>query len=274
MANKEVIDYLREGRKRGFSFQILKQKLLENGFSDREIEEAISLVNGGQQIQVPQQRPVQQITQVSSTQITNQYAESGKFGLFKKIGKAVTNPSELFEKTNEEGIWPPVKYQLILSIVLFVVGSVFLLFFFDFFSSATFGAIENLPGAGDKLLGQTTEDKLKLTGSWFGIVFPGGLILAFVLNGILHLIMKIYNGQGSYSNTFKTGVYSSIPIFLFGGFPYVNFATVLWTFVLMIFGLGVNHRISKVRAFFSLFSIILFFTVVWLAFYAIRLYSN
>lgn len=45
MANQDIVNYLKEGKKRGFSLQILKQKLLEGGFEDKEIDLAISELN-------------------------------------------------------------------------------------------------------------------------------------------------------------------------------------------------------------------------------------
>lgn len=41
MVNQDVVNYLREGKKRGFSVHLLKRKLLEGGFQENEIEEAI-----------------------------------------------------------------------------------------------------------------------------------------------------------------------------------------------------------------------------------------
>ena len=45
MVNQDIVNYLKEGKKRGFSLQILKQKLLEGGFEDKEINFAISEIN-------------------------------------------------------------------------------------------------------------------------------------------------------------------------------------------------------------------------------------
>ncbi|MBU0907175.1 MAG: hypothetical protein KKD18_01390 [Nanoarchaeota archaeon] len=42
MVNQDIVKYLEEGKKRGFSIQLLKKKLLEGGFQERDIDEAIS----------------------------------------------------------------------------------------------------------------------------------------------------------------------------------------------------------------------------------------
>jgi len=44
MVNKDIINYLREGKRRGFSIQLLKKKLLEGGFNERAVNEAIAVV--------------------------------------------------------------------------------------------------------------------------------------------------------------------------------------------------------------------------------------
>ena len=41
MANKDILFYLKEGQGRGFSLNILKQKLIEGGFSEEDVDEAV-----------------------------------------------------------------------------------------------------------------------------------------------------------------------------------------------------------------------------------------
>lgn len=42
MANQDVVNYLKEGKKRGFGLDILKQKLIEGGFSEKDVDEAVN----------------------------------------------------------------------------------------------------------------------------------------------------------------------------------------------------------------------------------------
>ncbi len=44
MANKDLVNYLEKGRKRGFSFSLLKNKLFEGGFFESDIDEAVETV--------------------------------------------------------------------------------------------------------------------------------------------------------------------------------------------------------------------------------------
>jgi hypothetical protein len=47
MVQKEVVDYLRNGRSGGFSDSVLRGKLKEGGYNDTEIDEAFSQLNSG-----------------------------------------------------------------------------------------------------------------------------------------------------------------------------------------------------------------------------------
>lgn len=42
MVNQDIVNYLREGIKRGFSVGLLRQKLLEGGFQERDVSDAIN----------------------------------------------------------------------------------------------------------------------------------------------------------------------------------------------------------------------------------------
>src|SRR3989344_1612487 len=40
MVNADILNYLKEGKKRGFTLNILKQKLIEGGFDEKDVNEA------------------------------------------------------------------------------------------------------------------------------------------------------------------------------------------------------------------------------------------
>ncbi len=44
MVNQEIVTYLKEGKKRGFSEDVLKKKLLDGGFDAKEVDDAIRLM--------------------------------------------------------------------------------------------------------------------------------------------------------------------------------------------------------------------------------------
>jgi len=76
MVNKDVFNYIKEGKKRGFSVQLLKQKLLEGGFEDKEISEAIAELNKIESTNLQTasaQQPTQQKTpQYNSSPVVSQ----------------------------------------------------------------------------------------------------------------------------------------------------------------------------------------------------------
>lgn len=43
--NQDIVKYLEEGKKRGFSIQLLKQKLLAGGFQEKDVDDAIAAMN-------------------------------------------------------------------------------------------------------------------------------------------------------------------------------------------------------------------------------------
>jgi hypothetical protein len=57
MVNHDIVRYLQEGLKRGFSLEVLRQKLFEGGFDQGAVNEAVNFI-GTAQIQRPPQQPV------------------------------------------------------------------------------------------------------------------------------------------------------------------------------------------------------------------------
>lgn len=43
--NKDIVNYLEEGKRRGFSVQLLKKKLVDGGFAEKDIDEAVASMN-------------------------------------------------------------------------------------------------------------------------------------------------------------------------------------------------------------------------------------
>lgn len=45
MGDKRIVNYLKEGRDKGYTFDSLKQKLIESGFSEKEIDKTINYLH-------------------------------------------------------------------------------------------------------------------------------------------------------------------------------------------------------------------------------------
>ena len=105
---------------------------------------------------------------------------------------------------------------------------------------------------------------------WIPLAVP---LITFIWGFTFHLIVFVFGGDGNFSDTYKTIVYSSTPAILIGLVPFVDAAAIIWSVVLTIFGISVTHRISKVRAFFILLSIWVLIVVIWIASVLVELYG-
>ena len=98
-------------------------------------------------------------------------------------------------------------------------------------------------------------------------------IIVFIYSGILHLIVKIYRGRGSYAGTVKSIVYGYTPSILLIFVPIVNFALGIWSLIISVWGISANHEISKLRAFLVIITLPLIILIVILVLTLLKLYS-
>jgi hypothetical protein len=99
MVNPDIVNFLKEGKIRGFSINLLKQKLLEGGFSEKDVTEAVDFVEGIKQPtntslglgSFGQPQPI--------GQVVNSGASLGGFGQQKVI-----NPQNQNEKNISRGV--------------------------------------------------------------------------------------------------------------------------------------------------------------------------
>jgi hypothetical protein len=267
MADERIIGYLRKGINKGHSIESLKQQLLGSGFQKNLIDEAALELKGPSAKESPEKpketSPTEKISPEepkkpkeenlieevpgldnnSNTSISKYSGErfSKKSGVFWKIGKSIVSPGELFESVKYEGIWPPLKYYLILLLIPFIATTLGTLFFIGAFTNLLEVLSINIPHTGALL---TTISILVFA----ALIFIAIPILTFIAAGILHLTIKIYGGDGSFADTFGIIVYSSTPSVLFGFIPIIP----IWSIVLNVIGVSKNHSISKLRAILAL----------------------
>jgi len=242
MVNQEIVKYLQEGIKRGFNISLLRQKLLEGGFNARDVDEAINVVGNVNQFE-KKMEPAEK-------KIDNGFVNES-VGFFTKVKKTFSAPTWLFENTKNDGIFACLKYLWLISIVPFVLGSVVVYFLlqmlFSYFSSLSEVAMnENLITMFRVSSITTILMIIAGLGVYLFVIAP---IFLFVTSGIIHLFVKLFKGSGKYSDTFRTLVYASTPSVIFMVIPFVNAIAGIWTLVLSIFGLSINHKISKLKAF-------------------------
>lgn len=282
MINLDLVKYLSEGKRRGFSINLLKSKLLEAGFKETDVNEAIDYLNRQtmkvptttqpssnlmhHEPSVPAEKIAPKVEQpqpiVEKQPTPTQTTQPEKLGLFGKIGKSIAHPVELFEKTKGEGVWAALKYLLVILIVPFVLISLLAVFFVGFLVSILSKLGGEVAGSllflssGEMTVTATLMTVLSIAVSIF-IVFP---ILLFISVAILHLFAKAYKGKGNYSDSFGTTVYSSTPQIIFFFIPVIG----IWSLVLSLFGLSVRHNFSKGRAFLTIITPSIIFAIIWL----------
>jgi len=271
MVNQNIVKYMREGQKRGFKIPLLRQKLLEGGFKKKNIDEAAVFVQKmakpvARKAPVVQRKPImpsargvsRPVRKVAKPVVRNvekpvEKSSNGKLGMFGKIGKAFAHPIELFEKTKGEGVFSSLKYLWFISLVPFILGGLVIFLFLGVLVDwlVKYAVTSGLP-AGTVTLTFTTVQTLLIILGWGVYLFIITPILMLIGNGIMHLFIKLFKGRGSYADTFRSFVYASTPAVIFMVIPFVNSVVGIWTFILSLFGLSINHEISKLRAFLAL----------------------
>jgi hypothetical protein len=154
--------------------------------------------------------------------------ESGKVPVFEKLKLLFSNPVGFFESVRETSIGPSLILFVIIGIIMAGVSFVFTLFISRAFLS------------GGLLL--------LFSGIFFLVFFVMGVIGTFVYSGITHLVVKGLHGEQGYSKTYNAVTYSLIPYLVLAVVPYIGFLGIVYSIILMIFGLSEYHNISKGKA--------------------------
>lgn len=261
MVNQRIKDYFLEGLKKGYKIEILKQKLLDAGFKKQEINATINSLGSSNSLN-NSAHPKPQNNSAKDTKPLIQ--KNINLGIFKKIGKAITNPRGLFESTNSEGIGPTFKYQIIILLIPLILLSVFFFLFFETIFSFILRSFGPFFGTESTLTVSLVSPLMLLVLLLFFVVFILAVIplLSFIGIGISHLFIKLYGGKGKYKETYKAIIYGSTPQTIFGVIPIFNIFSYFWGIALTILGISINHKISKWRAFFAWISPIIFFSAL------------
>jgi hypothetical protein len=233
MVDEKILHYLSGGLSRGHSLESLKKELINHGYNEHKIDEAIK------NLQNQQPNTLQNTSQNSMPQNIPE-----QLGLFKKIGKSIIHPIELFESTKSEKLGKPFKYQIIILLLPLIIGLISLFVFFDYISLFLSLFLSIIPGFSNLIPATAVFFSLILI-FFVLVIFP---IFTFIIAGGLHLIVKIFRGQGTYSSTYKAVIYCSTPSVFLGFIPYLNYAVFLWTLVLSILAVTIYHEISKLKA--------------------------
>lgn len=245
--NQNIVGYLREGKRRGFSIQLLKKKLLEGGFSEMAVDEAIAFVEGdsakisfrtGDMFKQPpvSSTPTMVKPNVPQTTLGTFGTVNNNFGMRPEQPKEEAGKNQIAKKASTGMKWMKISgicgaVLLVLSIVLgilqlaspdlvlsitssltssAIIAVVFLIVFFVYY----FGFVK---------LGSHTDEKLLRIGSWL-------IIIPFFLYLIVAIVAGILVPQ-QYATALTQGDNSSLKTVLV-------IVAITWVSLLMINILG------------------------------------
>lgn len=229
--NRDIVRYLEEGRKRGFSVQLLKGKLLEGGFLEKDVDEAIATMNPvkavpegkidlfdkSQDDKYPKTGDVGS-KQTPPAQKLDQF--KGMTGIQQKPEVKPDEPKKEIIGNGNGGSW--IKIGAILGIVLLLFGIAGIVLSFvagDFLDSLMsndltmmiIGIVLVLMSSiyyyGFVKIGKKTGQKTLSMGSWF-IIIPIIIYLVLVIGAsffVYEQAMNFYSGvdsEGAYKVTF------------------------------------------------------------------------
>ncbi len=165
--------------------------------------------------------------------------------IFKVIKKVLTEPTDFFTKV-EQGknhlgfAWVYFALLSLFSTILRTI--IFIISYYIFLPT-----LEKDPLLG-KLFSAKWSD-LTIYAYIFKtfIDYFIGLILIFIIIGIIFLWIKIWGGKNTYSKTFELISYAQTPSLLFGWIPFVGFSSVVWSLILLVIGTEKIHQLNKTR---------------------------
>jgi len=159
---------------------------------------------------------------------------------FQKAWDVIVRPDALFDRERRVGgLWPPLRFYLLLNVVLAILTPVVNWFHIpcDIVHAGTnaqMGAYVLAP-----LLEGSTGISRYL---WVGLLTYIGNVGKFpVLGLIFHGIAKLLRGDGTLTDSFKVGVYAASPVLLFGWVPFFGLISGLWVGYLYVAGLNRLH---------------------------------
>ncbi len=101
MVSQKVVNYLQKGKKRGFSYQRLKQELLKGGFKEKTVDDAVNYLKQGKTSEAkkkttPKKPSKKYVEEEFTSQIKQQKPETP--------AKKVQDKEEKFQKKEEKSV--------------------------------------------------------------------------------------------------------------------------------------------------------------------------
>ncbi|MBI3331866.1 YIP1 family protein [Candidatus Peregrinibacteria bacterium] len=111
-----------------------------------------------------------------------------------------------------------------------------------------------LSTASPEMMQDFTANAARMGFSTRNAVIAAGLLLAclfllgtFVNSAVMHWMLRLFGGQGGFSDTYKAYVYGATPQLLFMAVPYIGLVSPIYMLYLQLTGMSVLHRVSVWR---------------------------
>jgi len=185
---KEVI---KRGKESGISNEDLRTELIKKGYPDDEIKSAFG------ELEPPQTKDSKQIAFDSSKYHTIPF--------WTKLKYIVTSPTKFFNNVREPSIGSSIWMVLAAYTPIIILGVLSAFLLISAFSSLSGGGSSILAAGGIGLL---------IVG--FYLVFLFGIMLAFsfIVGGIFHAFLRIFKGNGGFTDTYNAMMYGFVPLIL------------------------------------------------------------
>jgi hypothetical protein len=161
--------------------------------------------------------------------------------LIEKVKSVLFQPTKFFEGLKKEkGVKTAFTYFIILSFINFVLGIIVTMTFQKYM----YGFWNRMYGMAFPMPAQTLEFLVLFPFIWYLV----GILLSFVIAGLLHVWILIFGGKEDYSKTYQLYIYSGTPGYVFGWIPFISVFAWLYSLMLLILGTQKVHGIEKNKA--------------------------
>ena len=250
MVDQQIVMYIRDGLNRGYSNDSLKQALLQQGWKETDINEAIQ-VAGGQQIQL---KPRSQFIQ------PKQAAPQQGIGILTKFIWAFKSPGQLFESVkSDHDLNNAFKYYVLMSLVPFLIAIVAVLSFPPILAGTATTMTSFLGPLYSLIMIFMLFGAIYIIALYITII-----IFSFSIAGFFHIFaMLLRSEKNGYAQTYKSFSYALPPgiigaiasIILLFTIPAQSIIILIvgiffaaWYLFVSVIGLSHLHEISKGRA--------------------------
>lgn len=223
MVDIDIVNYFKKGLSNGYGIQVLKERLYQAGFQEKDIMAAIVYLDKEREI------------------------DNKNLGFFGRLKLSLISPGRLFEKTLVEHPVISLGSYLILAFLPFLIGA-----YFSYVNASN--STERIFKEVFFYLGGSSEGFLLY---WLFLLVLISLTIFIVMPLFLagyafiqKVIVLIFGGHITYSDSYEVLNYSAFPLLILGAiyYPWTAFVGLFWMSILVVFGIVKYVRFSVLKA--------------------------